>query len=113
MHKTRRHGRQTSPRWHCLPGVQHPIKQSKPSKKIVRGTVSHINKVKENYASISPSMCFSASAVIDNPTVTGLLLVVEVIAVFFYHFFLILFLQEEANCKCDNSNKSKYVTKVC
>jgi hypothetical protein len=37
-------------------------------------------------------MCFSASAVIDGPTVNGLLLVVEAFAVVFDHFFLILFL---------------------
>jgi hypothetical protein len=37
-------------------------------------------------------MCFSASTVIDGPTVNGLLLVVEAFAVVFDHFFLILFL---------------------
>jgi hypothetical protein len=37
-------------------------------------------------------MCFSASVVIDGPTGNRLLLVVEAFAVFFYHFFLILFL---------------------
>jgi hypothetical protein len=58
-------------------------------------------------------MCFSASAVIDDLTVNGLLLVVEVFTVFFDHFFLILFLQEKANCKRDNTDKSKNVTKVC
>jgi hypothetical protein len=59
---------------------------------VVRGTVSRIYKVKENNASISPSMCFSTSAVIHGPTVNGLLLVVEVLIVFFDHFFLIHFL---------------------
>jgi hypothetical protein len=49
---------------------------------VVRGTVSCIHKVKENNASISPSMCFSASAVIDGPVVNGLLLVVEAFVVF-------------------------------
>jgi hypothetical protein len=58
-------------------------------------------------------MCFSASAVIDGPTVNGLLLVVEVFAMFFDHFFLILFLQEEENCKCDNTDNSENITKVC
>jgi hypothetical protein len=58
-------------------------------------------------------MCFSDSAVIDGPTNNGLLLVVEAFAVFFDHFFLILFLQREANCKCDNANNSENVTKLC
>jgi hypothetical protein len=87
----------------------HPKKQSI----VVRGTVSHINKVKENNASISPSMCLSTSTVIDDPIVNGLLLVVEVFAVFFDHFFLILFLQGEANYEHDNTDKSKNVIKVC
>jgi hypothetical protein len=80
---------------------------------VVRGTTSHIHKVKENNASISPSMCFSASAIKDGLTVNVLLLVVEVFTVFFDHFFLILFLQGEANSKCDNTNNSENVTKVC
>jgi hypothetical protein len=58
---------------------------------VVRGIVSRIHKVKENNASISPSMCFSASTVIDGPTINGHLIVVEAFAVFFHHFFLILF----------------------
>jgi hypothetical protein len=58
-------------------------------------------------------MYFSASAVIDGPTVNGLLLIVEVCVVFFDHFFLILFQQIEANCKCDNTDNSENVTKVC
>jgi hypothetical protein len=80
---------------------------------VVRGIISHIHKVKENIASISSSMCFSASAVIDGPTVNGLLLIVEVFAMFFYHFFLIFFLQREANCKRDDTDNSENVTKVC
>jgi hypothetical protein len=80
---------------------------------VVRGTVSHIHNVKQNNASISPSMCFSTSAVIDGPTINGLLLVVEAFIVLFYHFFLILFLQREANCKCDNTDNNKNVTKIC
>jgi hypothetical protein len=51
---------------------------------VVRGIVSRIHKVKENIASISLSMCFFASAVIDGSTVNGLLLVVEA----FHHVFL-------------------------
>jgi hypothetical protein len=92
-----------------------PFEQSKPTKKqstIIRGTISRIHKVKENNASISPSLCFSASVVIDGPTVNGLLLVVEVFIMFFDHFFLILFLQREANCKRDNTDNSENVTKV-
>jgi hypothetical protein len=58
-------------------------------------------------------MCFSASAVIDDPTVNELLLVVEVFTMFFDHFFLILFLLGEVNCKRDNTNNSENVTKVC
>jgi hypothetical protein len=80
---------------------------------VVSGTVYCINKVKENNASIPPSMCFFASTIIDDPVVNGLLLVVEVFTVFFDHFFLILFLQGESNYKHDNTDKSKNVTKVC
>jgi hypothetical protein len=78
---------------------------------VVRGIISHIHKVKQNNASISPSMCFFASAVIDGLSVNGLLLVVEVFTVFFYHFFLILFLQEEENYKCDNTDNSEICNK--
>jgi hypothetical protein len=59
---------------------------------IVRGTISHIHKIKENNASISSSVCFSASTVIDGLIVNGLLLVVEAFVVFFHYFFLIFFL---------------------
>jgi hypothetical protein len=57
-------------------------------------------------------MSFSASTVKDGPAVNGLPLVVEVFTMFFDHFFLILFLQGEANCKCDNTDNSENVTKV-
>jgi hypothetical protein len=80
---------------------------------VVRDTVSCIHKVKENNASISPSMFFSASTVINGSTVNGHLLVVEAFAMFFHHFFLILILQGEANCKRDNTDNSENVTKVC
>jgi hypothetical protein len=50
---------------------------------VVRGIVSQIHKVKENNASISPSMCFFASTVIDGPTVNGVLVVVEAFTMFF------------------------------
>jgi hypothetical protein len=59
---------------------------------------------------ISHSQSFT-SAIIDGPAVNGLLLVVEVFTVFFHHFFLILFLQGEANCKRDNTDNSENVTK--
>jgi hypothetical protein len=58
-------------------------------------------------------MCFFASAVIDGPTVIGLRLVVQTFPMFFDHFFLILFLQRETNCKRDNTDNSENVTKVC
>jgi hypothetical protein len=58
-------------------------------------------------------MCFSASVLIDSSTINGLLLVVEAFIIFFDHFFLILFLQRETNCKYDNTDNSKNVTKVC
>jgi hypothetical protein len=58
-------------------------------------------------------MCFFASVVTYGPTINGLILVVEAFTVFFDHFFLILFLQREANCKRDNTNTSENVTKVC
>jgi hypothetical protein len=80
---------------------------------VVRDTISYIHKVKQNNALISPSMCISTSTGIDGPTVNGLLLVVESFAVLFDHFFLIPFLQRETNCKCDNTNNSENVTKVC
>jgi hypothetical protein len=57
-------------------------------------------------------MCFFASAVIDGLAINGLLLVVEAFTVFFHYFFLILFLQGEANYKCDNTNNSENVIKV-
>jgi hypothetical protein len=99
------------PPWSPAP---HRIEQTfkKRQSTVVRGIVSRIHKVKENNASISPSMCFSASTVIDGPTVNGHLIVVEAFVVFFHHFFLILFLQGEANCKRDNTDNSENVTKV-
>jgi hypothetical protein len=99
------------PPWSPAP---HRTKQTlKKESTVVRGTVSRIHKVKQNNALISPSMCFYASAVIDGPIVNGLLLIVEDFVVFFNHFFLILFLQREANCKRENTDKSENVTKVC
>jgi hypothetical protein len=99
------------PLWSPVP---HRTEQTfqKQQSTVVGGIVSHINKVKQNNASISPSMYFSASAAIGDPTINGLLLVVEVFTVFFDHFLLILFLQE-VNCKRDNTDKSKNITKVC
>jgi hypothetical protein len=105
----------------CLSGIAS-LESSSPSNRanlqkkqstVVRGIVSHIHKVKENNASISPSMCFSASTVIDGPAINGLLLIVEAFTVFFDHFFLILFLEGEANYKRDNIDKGENVTKVC
>jgi hypothetical protein len=105
----------------CLSGIPS-LESSTPSNSaslqkkqptVVRGTISHTHKLKENNASISPSMCFFTSAFIDGLTVNGLLLVVEAFAMFFYLFYLILFLQREENCKCDNTNISENVTKVC
>jgi hypothetical protein len=52
-------------------------------------------------------MCFFASAGIDGPTVNGLVLPVEAFTILFDHFFLILFLQREANCKCDNTDNNE------
>jgi hypothetical protein len=57
-------------------------------------------------------MCFSASAGIDGLAINGLLLAIEAFVVFFDHFFLILFLQREANCKRDNTDDNKNVTKI-
>jgi hypothetical protein len=59
---------------------------------VVRGIISCIHKVKGNNASISPSICFSASAIIDGLAVNGLLLIVEVFTMSFDQFVLILFL---------------------
>jgi hypothetical protein len=58
-------------------------------------------------------MCFSASTGIDGSTINVLDLIVEAFTVLFDHFFLILFPQREANCKLDNTDNSKNVTKVC
>jgi hypothetical protein len=57
-------------------------------------------------------MCFSASAGIDSLTVNVLVLLVEAFTVLLVHFFLILFLQTKANCKCDNIDNSENATKV-
>jgi hypothetical protein len=54
-----------------------PANLEKKQSTVVRGIVSPIHKVKENNASISPSMCFFTSAVINGPTVNELLLIVE------------------------------------
>jgi hypothetical protein len=105
----------------CLDGIASlesntPSNRANLQKKqstVVRGIVSHIHKVKQNNASISPSMCFFASAGIDDLTVNGLLLIVEAFTILFDHFFLILFLQRETNYKCDNTNNNENVTKVC
>jgi hypothetical protein len=58
-------------------------------------------------------MCYSASSGIDNLAVNGLILLVEAFTVSFDHFILILFLQIEANCKCDNTDNSENATKIC
>jgi hypothetical protein len=98
------------------------LESSTPSKKanlkkkesiVVRGIVSRIHKVKQNNASNSPSMCFSAYAGMDGSANNGLVLVVEAFTVLFDYFFLILFLQREANCKHDNTDNSENVNKVC
>jgi hypothetical protein len=100
------------PPWSPAPHrIEHTFKKKQSI--VVRGTVSHIHKVKQNTASISPSMCFSASAGINGPDVNGLVLLVETFTVLFDHFFLILFLQREAKCKCDNTDNSENATKVC
>jgi hypothetical protein len=57
-------------------------------------------------------MCFSASAGINNPAINGLILPVETFTVLLDHFVLILFLQREANYKCDNTDNSENATKV-
>jgi hypothetical protein len=57
-------------------------------------------------------MCFFTFAGIDDPTVNGFVLPVEAFTVPFDHFFLILFLQREANCKHDNTDNNENATKV-
>jgi hypothetical protein len=57
-------------------------------------------------------MCLAASTITDGLAINGLLLVLEVFAKFFGQFFLILFLQGEANYKRDNTDNSENVTKV-
>jgi hypothetical protein len=58
-------------------------------------------------------MCLFTSAGIDNLTVNGFVLTVEAFTVPFDHFFLILFLQREANCKRDNVDNNENATEVC
>jgi hypothetical protein len=58
-------------------------------------------------------MCFFASASIDGPTLNGLVILVEAFTMLFYHLFLILFVQREANCKHDNTDNNQNATKVC
>jgi hypothetical protein len=58
-------------------------------------------------------MCFSTFVGIDGLAINGFILVVEAIAILFDHFLLILLLQREANCKCNNTDNSENVTKVC
>jgi hypothetical protein len=80
----------------CLGGIASlessiPLNRANLQKRqstVVRGTIPRIHKVKENNASILPSMCFFASAVIDGPTVIGLLLKVEAFTMFFHHFLI-------------------------
>jgi hypothetical protein len=78
-----------------LESSTHQTKQTLKKSTTVRDTVSHIHKVKQNNVSISSSMCFSASAVIDGPAINGLFLVVKAFAIFFYHLFLIHFFCRE------------------
>jgi hypothetical protein len=66
--------------WSLAP---HRIEQAlKKQSTVVRGIISRIHKVKENIALISPSICFFASAGIDDVAINGLLLVVEVFTIF-------------------------------
>jgi hypothetical protein len=58
-------------------------------------------------------MCIFTSAGIDGSIINGLLLVVEVFDILFDHFFLILFLQREANFKLDKTDNSENITNVC
>jgi hypothetical protein len=58
-------------------------------------------------------MCFSSSIGIDSLAIDGLILPVEAFTVPFDHFVYILFLEREANCKCDNTDTSENPTKVC
>jgi hypothetical protein len=58
-------------------------------------------------------MCFFASTSIDSLVVNGLVLPVETFIVPFDHFVLILFLQIEINCKCENADNNENATKVC
>jgi hypothetical protein len=57
-------------------------------------------------------MCFSTSAGVDSMAINGLVLPVEAFTMLLDHFFLILFLQIEANYKRDNINNSENATKV-
>jgi hypothetical protein len=58
-------------------------------------------------------MCFSTSTGIDGPTINGLVLPVKAFTMLFDHFVLILFLQREAKCKCDNTDNNENAIKVC
>jgi hypothetical protein len=58
-------------------------------------------------------MCFSTSAGIDDLTINEIVFLVEAFTILFDHFFLILFLQREVNCKQYNIDNSENATKVC
>jgi hypothetical protein len=96
-HKTRRLGQRTSPQRHCLQGVHHSIEQSIPSKKkkttVVRSRISHSQSKTKDY--ISPSMCFSTSAGIDNLAINGFILLVEAFIVLLDHFSLYFFYKQK------------------
>jgi hypothetical protein len=58
-------------------------------------------------------MYFFTSAGIDSMAVNGFILPVKAFTMSFDHFVLILFLQSEANHKCDNIDNNKNAIKVC
>jgi hypothetical protein len=102
----------TLPPWSPpLQRIEHTFKKRQST--TIRGTVSHIHKHKQNNISISPSICFFASAGIDGLTINGLILPVEAFTILFDHFFPILVLQTEANCKRYNTDNCENATKVC
>jgi hypothetical protein len=55
----------------------------------------------------------STFAGIDSLAVNGLILPIEAFTVPFDHFVLILFLQREANYKCDNTDNNENAIEVC
>jgi hypothetical protein len=99
----------TLPPWSPpLHRTKHTLKKATNNSKVLYLIFTKLNKTLHLTV-----MCFSASTSIDGLAINGLILPVKAFTISFDHFVLILFLQREANCKCDNTDNNKNATKVC